>query len=112
MFLFCILNTYNIYKKKYCPVNLTYNTTDLSSGKTIYCFTTVRRSHKHIKTTTKTNKQTKITHVHTSTYNTHIKIPYNNNNLWVNLDLVILELELKIKLNSLACKGSEQRLNI
>ena len=29
MFLFCVLNTYNIYKKKkYCRVNLTYNTTN------------------------------------------------------------------------------------
>ena len=27
MFLFCVLNTYNIYLKKYCRVNLTYNTT-------------------------------------------------------------------------------------
>ena len=27
MFLFCVLNTYNIYIKKYCPVNLTYSTT-------------------------------------------------------------------------------------
>ena len=27
VFLFCILNAYNIYKKKNCLVNLTYNTT-------------------------------------------------------------------------------------
>ena len=32
MFLFCVLNTYNIYKKKkkYCCVDLTYNTTYIS----------------------------------------------------------------------------------